>query len=148
MPGKKPNHLDAAVSTFKPTDSSRTLESGVYLDDGSILKIEKTHPGDGILGKKVWKAGRTTKITTGVVVDDHATVKVWYGDVWRTFEDVVLVDGSCRGGDSGSPVFLQKGEQPSEEDELCGILFAGSSRYWVHCKYKYLEKELKVRWTA
>jgi len=145
-PSKKPNRLDAGVASWEPSDPERTLESGVYLDDGSILKIKETHPGDGILGKTVWKSGRTTGITKGRVVDDTAKVKVWYGDRWRIFEDVVLVEGHCEGGDSGSPVFLMEGDAPSESDKFCGILFAGSARYWVHCKYKYLQSLLKVRW--
>ena len=145
-PSKKPNHLDAAVASWEPADKLRTLESGVYLDDGSILKVKETCLGDGILGKTVWKCGRTTGITKGRVVDDKAKVKVWYGDAWRIFEDVVLVEGIARGGDSGSPVFLLTGDEPSDKDKLCGILFAGSTRYWVHCKYKYLFSELKVRW--
>jgi len=143
---KIPENLDAAVSTFQPTDTQRTLESGVYMDDGSIMKIKNTHPGDNILGKKVWKAGRTTGVTTGVVVDDEAMVKVWYGDKWRLYDDVVIVEGLSRGGDSGSPVFLMTGDTPSQNDAICGILFAGSDVTWVHCKYKYLEDTLKVRW--
>jgi len=143
---KLPNHLDAGVSTFQPTDTERILESGVYMEDGSIMKIRNTHSGDNIRGKKVWKAGRTTGITTGVVVDDSATVKVWYGDAWRLYDDVVIVEGLSRGGDSGSPVFLASGDNPSENDAICGILFAGSDVTWVHCKYKYLEDTLQVRW--
>jgi len=143
---KLPNHLDAGVSTFQPTDTERILESGVYMEDGSIMKIRNTHSGDNIRGKKVWKAGRTTGITTGVVVDDSATVKVWYGDAWRLFDDVVIVEGLSRGGDSGSPVFLMNGDAPSENDAICGILFAGSDVSYVFCKYRYLVDELQVRW--
>jgi len=147
-PEMLPNHLDAAVATFNPTDTSRTLLKGVYLDDGTRLEIQETHPGDGINGKKVWKSGRTTGITKGTVVNDKATVKVWYGTEWKKFEDVVIVEGEARGGDSGSPVFLSTNEEPSGSDKLCGILFAGSAKYWVHCKYKYLEEDLKVKWAT
>jgi len=145
-PEKTPNRLDAGVATFEPTDLKRVLKGGVYMDDGSIIKVKYTVDGDEIVGAKVWKSGRTTGVTIGTVVDDKAPVQVWYGNVWRVFEDVVLVKGLARGGDSGSPVFLMLNQQPSEDDALCGILFAGSSEYWVHCKYKYLESILKVRW--
>jgi len=143
---KLPEHLDAGVSTFQPVDEKRTLAGGVYMDDGSLLRVKNTHPGDGIVGRKVWKAGRTTGITVGDVYDDKAVVKVWYGDRWRLYEDVIIVVGLARGGDSGSPVFLLAGEEPSEEDQLCGILFAGSDITYVACKYKYLEEDLRVRW--
>jgi len=143
-----PENLDAGVATWDPIDLNRQLGSGVYMDDQSVMLISKTHPGDSIVGKKVWKAGRTTGVNDGEVVDDKATVRVWYGDRWRTFTDVVVVRGIARGGDSGSPVFLMEGDTPSENDSICGILFAGSSEYWIFCKYKYLESELKVRWLA
>jgi len=80
------------------------------------------------------------------VESDSARVRVWYGDRWVIFEDVVIVKGIARGGDSGGPVFLMEDSSPSEKDELCGILFAGSAEYYVFCKYKYLEAMLNVRW--
>jgi len=140
------DHLDAGVAEFSPSDASRSLESGVYLDDGRILAVKYTHPGDGIRGMRVWKSGRTTGVTFGTVVADSATVKVWYGDVWRTLSDVVIVNGEARGGDSGSPVFLMRGGQPSEDDAFCGILVGGSGNSYIFCKYKYLVEELNVKW--
>jgi hypothetical protein len=145
---KLPNHLDAGVSTWDPYDPNRIFKSGVYMDDQSIMNISKTHSGDGIADSKVWKVGRTTGVTIGVVRDDSASVKVWYGDKWRVFEDVLVIEGLARGGDSGSPVFLMSGDSPSGEDAICGILFAGSDVSYVACKYKYLESELKVRWVS
>jgi hypothetical protein len=143
---KIPNHLDGAVATFSPTDATRVLQPVVYLDDQTVLSIKTTHPGDDIAGRYVWKSGRTTGVTIGIVRDDKASVKVWYGDVWRVYEDVVIVQGLARGGDSGSPVFLMEGDKPSARDMHVGILFAGSDVSYVFCKYKYLETELKVRW--
>jgi len=147
MPEKKPNTLDAGVATWQPTDESRKLESGVYMDDGSILKVKNAMPGDGITGRNVWKIGRTTGLSIGYVRDDSVMAKVWYGDRWRIFYDVVLVDGYARPGDSGSPVFLLSDNQPSENDAFVGLLFAGSSDFYLFCKNKYLERDLKVRWS-
>lgn len=143
---KEPNRVDVACASFDPVDPNRKIEKGVYMDDGRILHPSGTHPGDEIVGKKVWKVGRTTGFGVGEVVADSAKLKVWYGDRWILFEDVVLVEGRCEGGDSGSPVFLMKGDQPSEDDQLVGLLFAGSSRYYVFCKYKNIVEELGVEW--
>ncbi|RLE47716.1 MAG: hypothetical protein DRJ31_08440 [Candidatus Methanomethylicota archaeon] len=143
---KEPNHLDAACAEYVPATEDRSLLPGIYLDDGTRIVPQETVSGDGLDGKKVWKSGRTTGVTVGKVEVGSAKVKVWYGDRWVLFEDVVLVRGECKGGDSGSPVFLMIGDEPSENDKLCGILFAGSPGFFVFCKYKYLEDELKVSW--
>ena len=145
-PSTEPAKVDCACATFDPVDKTRELVEGVYLDDGSIIHPKGSHPGDDIQGRRVWKSGRTTGVTTGTVVADTATIKVWYGDRWIIFEDVIIVDGMARGGDSGSPTFLMKGSAPSEEDEFIGLLFAGSSTQFVVCKYKYIRQLLKVRW--
>jgi hypothetical protein len=138
--------IDAAVATFQPSSSDRCLAKGVYMEDGSIMLPKGTHPGDGVVGRKVWKCGRTTGYTEGVIVNDNATVKVWYNDEYVVFTDQIVVKGQSQGGDSGSPVFLMQGDQPSENDQLVGLLFAGSDEYFIVCKYKYLEDLLKVRW--
>jgi hypothetical protein len=144
--GGGPNYVDAAVAAFRPSDPSRTVTKGVYLEDGRIIFPRSTMTGDGIVGRKVWKAGRTTGITVGEVIDDSATVKVWFGDRWARFEDQILVQGHSQGGDSGSPTFVMLGDQPSEDDAFVGLLFAGGDNTWVVCKYKYILEMLKVRW--
>jgi len=145
-PEAEPAKVDCACATFEPVDESRELVEGVYLDDGRIIHPKYTHPGDHVEGRAVWKVGRTTGLTKGTVVADSAKVKVFYGDKWVIFEDVIIVDGLARGGDSGSPVFLANSSEPSEEDEFVGLLFAGSSTQFVVCKYKYIRELLKVRW--
>jgi len=145
--GAEPAKADCACATFEPVDESRELVEGVYLDDGSIIHPKQDHPGDGIEGRTVWKSGRTTGITKGTVVADSAKVKVFYGDKWVIFEDVIVVQGEAKGGDSGSPVFLAKKPEPSEEDEFIGLLFAGSYNQFIVCKNKYIRQLLKVRWT-
>ena len=146
MASEEPNYVDVACSSFDPVDKERTITKGVYLKEDKIIYPRKTNLGDGIVGRKVWKVGRTTNITIGKVVDDSATVKVWYGDRWIVFKDQILVEGIASGGDSGSPTFILNNSEPSEEDEFVGLLFAGSSKYFVVCKYKYIERLLEVRW--
>ena len=145
-PEGEPAKVDVACATFEPVDESRELVEGVYLDDGRIIHPKHTHSGDHVEGRAVWKVGRTTGLTKGVIIADSAKVKVWYGDKWVVFEDVIVVQGLAKGGDSGSPVFLAHKAEPSEEDELVGLLFAGSSTQFIVCKYKYIQQLLKVRW--
>jgi hypothetical protein len=146
MPSKLPNYLDAACSTFQPYDKSRTVTRGVYIDEDKILFPKNTHTGDGIVGRKVWKVGRTTEVTIGTVVDDSATVKVWYGDRWIIFQDQIVVEGDASGGDSGSPTFIMEKDSPSEEDAFVGLLYAGGAKHFIVCKYKYILEKLQVKW--
>jgi len=145
-PGGDPNYVDAAVAAFRPSDPSRTATRGVYMEDGRIVFPKSSMTGDGIAGRRVWKVGRTTGLTIGEVIDDSATVKVWFGDRWARFEDQILVKGESQGGDSGSPTFVMLGDGPSEDDAFVGLLFAGGDGVWVTCKYKYLLELLRVRW--
>jgi hypothetical protein len=144
---KMDNYVDAACATFAPaTEGDRELVKGVYMDDGSILYPKNTHPGDNIKTRTVWKVGRTTGYTEGMVIFDNATVRVWYGTRYYVFKDQIVVRGTGRPGDSGSPVFLMKGEAPSEDDAFVGLLYAGSTDLFVVCKYKWIKSLLKVRW--
>jgi len=139
------NHVDVACASIEAAD--RAISGGAYLDDGSIIHPRKTHPGDNIRGRSVWKSGRSTGVTYGVVIDDVATVKVYYDDDKAAiFEDVIVVQGRSAPGDSGSPVFLMASDKPSEDDEFCGILFAGSEGYYIACKYKWIQGLLNVSW--
>lgn len=140
-PSEEPSHVDAACATIE----ARSAITGVYLDDGRIIH-PKSASGDNVVDRTVWKVGRTTGYTEGTVVSDRARVKVWYGDRWIIFDDVIIVKGLAKGGDSGSPVFLKTGSTPSENDAFIGLLFAGSSEYFVACKNKHLEGELGVEW--
>ncbi|MEM1801096.1 MAG: hypothetical protein QXF58_05090 [Desulfurococcaceae archaeon] len=133
------NYLDCAAACISLADETRRIERGVYMDDGRIVRITGKNRGDGVIGKKVWKVGRTTGYTEGVIVSDSAVVEVWYGDETYLFKDVIIVKGRSEPGDSGSPVFIMRGNEPSEEDEFVGLLFAGSSNYFIVCKNKYLE---------
>ena len=143
---KEPNYADVACARIDIHDKARRIVKGVYLDDGTVIMPRNTHPGDNTVNMRVWKAGRTTGVTTGTIIDDSAKVKVWYGDRYIIFEDQLLVQGQARGGDSGSPVFLMKGDKPSEDDSLVGLLFAGGSGFYVACKYKWIKELLGVSW--
>lgn len=140
------NYIDGAIASFEPAKSDRMLKSGIYLDDGNILIPRNSHHGDGIANRKVYKVGRTTGLTYGTVKYDSSIVKVWYGDRIITFKDQLIIEGLARPGDSGSPVFLLSNSTPSEHDAFVGLLFAGSSEYYIASKYKYIECLLNAKY--
>jgi hypothetical protein len=139
------NLVDAACASFEPYNP-REAVCGVYLDDGSILCPINTHPGDDVVGCNVWKSGRGTGVTVGRILSDRATLKVWYGDMYAIFTDQIIVEGASGPGDSGSPVFMMKGDRPSSDDALIGLLFAGSGGLYVVCKWKHVRSMLGVEW--
>lgn len=72
------------------------------------------------LGTPLKKSGRTTRLTTGEILQIDVTVDVQYGpgQVAR-FTDQLLAGAMSQGGDSGSAVL-------DDGDRLVGLLFAGS----------------------
>jgi hypothetical protein len=57
-------------------------------------------------GDSVVKTGRTTGVTTGVVISPSMVLTVNFGDDLAIFVDVILTTKILEPGDSGSPVFL------------------------------------------
>jgi len=84
------------------------------------------------IGDPVWKAGRSTGITHGVVHATDLIIRTDYGGVtgWVIFTDQILVKRIkgdpeiCKGGDSGAPVI-------DEDNNIVGQVRAGNSRYYV-----------------
>jgi hypothetical protein len=83
--------------------------------------------GSAAVGMRVWKSGRTTGVTTGIVEDVSADVDVGgYPDGTQGFRDQIIVaqDDSLpivRGGDSGSLVV-------DDSQRAVGLLFGGERR--------------------
>jgi hypothetical protein len=76
----------------------------------------------GELGMAIKKSGRTTRLTTGEILQVDVTVNVQYG-AGRTarFSDQLMAGAMSQGGDSGSAVL-------DENNRLVGLLFAGSDQ--------------------
>lgn len=110
------NYVDAAVGRISPGTYIDTTYAGNPL--GSPVQAE--------LGLEVWKVGRTTGITQGVVtavaMDD---VAVQFGSSTLYFDDQIEIAGTSgpfsAGGDSGSLIMDTTGNPVA-------LLFAGSGR--------------------
>jgi len=86
-----------------------------------ILEIGKPVGfGEVKVGDKVKKSGRTTGLTQGDVIATDGVVNVGYGETIAVFEDQIITNAVCGGGDSGSAVL-------NENNKAVGLLFAGSS---------------------
>lgn len=106
------NLVDAAIARPLSTNSVKK----------EILEIgEPQGVGEGTLGLRVRKSGRTTGLTSGEITQVDATVRVGYGaGNTATFTDQLIAGPMSSGGDSGSAVL-------DEDGRVVGLLFAGSS---------------------
>ncbi|ADU61638.1 MAG: S1 family peptidase [Pseudodesulfovibrio sp.] len=101
------NPVDAALAT---------------VEEDMITPVRPYVPGflpakDIVIGMAVLKNGRTTELTTGVVVADKVTVEI---GGYRMVDQVTATYG-CAGGDSGSLVLVR------DNNKAVGLHFAGSS---------------------
>jgi hypothetical protein len=94
------------------------------------------------LDEAVRKSGRTTRLSSGTVVDASATLRVRYSTGTYLFQDQIIVVGDrgpfSAGGDSGSVVV-------GGDSKAVGLLFGGSPYFTVANKFANVEKALDVR---
>jgi hypothetical protein len=115
--GAPTNTIDAAIALCSTTTLGNSTPTGGYGKPSM-----QTTPA--VIGLRVQKYGRTTKLTSGRVSAVNATVTVGYetGVVARFVGQILITPGSfCAAGDSGSLIVTQSGNNP------VGLLFAGSS---------------------
>lgn len=147
-PGDKilqPGPFDGGVF---PSDAIATLDrfeeivfglSGYNLVDGALARpLEPRNVTAAIIGAvvprgvnqvlpldQVVKVGRTTMVTTGVVLATNATVNVGYGPLVAQFRHQIITTTMAAGGDSGSLLM-------NFNLEGVGLLFAGSPVITIH----------------
>jgi hypothetical protein len=99
------------------------------------------------VGMEVWKSGRTTQLTKGVITDINAALVVSYdtGDI--RLADLIFFKGESpvvKGGDSGSLLVTYQDGKPY----AVGLVFAGPGippyNYGVACKIKNVMQQLGV----
>lgn len=126
------NIVDAAVAApYAATDVAEDV-----LGIGRLAGAEPPQ-----VGMSVRKAGRTTRLTQGTVMDVDVTLRVQYRHGSLIFTDQAFIAGERRsfssGGDSGSVIV-------SENRKAVGLLFAGSPFVTVACKMPNVEKALGI----
>ena len=146
-----------------PDDKTGELRGYVTVEDGALVdvaarsvdpeqespeyyKLDDSWPTSvrredyrSLKGQTVTKSGRTTGVTQGDVKATGASVRVNYGEEGTiTLRDQLIAGPMSKGGDSGSPVFLDS------TGELVGLLFAGSARQTIFSKIAAVESELGV----
>ena len=147
-PGDKilqPGPFDGGVF---PSDAIATLDrfeeivfglSGYNLVDGALARpLEPRNVTAAIIGAvvprrvnqvfpldQVVKVGRTTQVTTGVVLATNATVNVGFGPLVGQFRHQIITTAMAAGGDSGSLLM-------NFDLEGVGLLFAGSPLITIH----------------
>ncbi len=122
------NLVDAALAL--PEDSDVTEDIVQIGKPGSV--------GTAPLGTEVQKYGRTTRYTTGVIIQTNVTVQVSYGPgKIATFIDQLMSGAMSAGGDSGS-VLLDM------EKQLVGLLYAGSESNTIFNRIQNVFSSLNV----
>ncbi|MFQ5890339.1 MAG: hypothetical protein ACE5JR_09845 [Gemmatimonadota bacterium] len=114
------NVIDAAIAASSPALLGNATPSDGYGTPRSTTKVAS-------INLRVMKYGRTTGQTKGRITGINATVNVFYGSpgVARFVNQIVIGGGGfSAGGDSGSLIVVQKGE---DQGKPVGLLFAGSS---------------------
>jgi len=122
-----PNLVDAAIARTTVSMSDEIAEIGKPVGKAEVE-----------LGQTVQKFGRTTKYTTGEVIQTDVTVRVQYGEgKIATFVDQIVAGPMSQPGDSGSAVLDMNGN-------LVGLLFAGSDTTTIFSRITNVFNVLKV----
>ena len=123
------NKVDAALCL--PDNEADLIEEIVQI--GKPLSV-----AEGTLGMDVQKYGRTTRYTTGSVLQVNVTVQVSYGPgKTATFVGQLMAGGMSAGGDSGSACL-------NMDKELVGLLYAGSDNSTIFNPIQDVFEELGV----
>ena len=113
-------NTDPLAATNKVDAALCLPDNETDITDGIVQIGKPTNIAEGILGMDVQKYGRTTRYTTGNLLQVNVTVKVSYGtDKMATFIGQFMAGGMSAGGDSGSACL-------NMNNELIGLLYAGS----------------------
>ena len=113
------NEIDAAIALCEGTLGNATPEGGYGIPDSQIVE-------EATLNLPVQKYGRTTGFTKGTISEINFIGNIGYSRGTAVFANQIVVIGTkgrfSRGGDSGSLIVTQDGNNP------VGLLFAGGGR--------------------
>jgi hypothetical protein len=110
------NIVDAAIAEIVP--GTEFYQSSVINDNSSIDMISDIRSAK--VGDRIYKHGRTSGETTGVIIDTDFSTTMPYPDGKNLyFQDQLLIDLDSYNGDSGSLIFDKDGY-------AVGLLIGGS----------------------
>ena len=122
------NLVDAAIA--------RPISDDLIVDE--ILEIGvPTGSAEVDLGESVKKSGRTTGFSSGRILTINATINVQYGEGVVTFKDQLVSTNMSQPGDSGSVLL-------NEDNEVVGLLFAGSDQVTIYNRFSNVMNLLGV----
>ena len=122
--------LGIIARTTGPNNNSFTIDPG---QPSFTIRRE----GTASVGQTANKVGRTTGWTQGPVTRTCVNTGVLGSNIVQLCQ--TFVNAGVAGGDSGSPVFL---ERPSGDATLVGILWGGSGSSFVYSPITNIEREL------
>ncbi|MQY54883.1 MAG: hypothetical protein GH149_06350 [Methanosarcinales archaeon] len=127
MIAKLEKFVPLSASTYNLVDAAVAGPINLRYVIASIARLGiPTGTAQARLGWTVYKAGRTTQLTSGRVTATNASVKVGYGGgITLLFRNQILTTRMGAGGDSGSLLV-------DPYKRAVGLLFAGSSTITVH----------------
>jgi len=112
--------------------------SGVSLDP-NILDIDSPPSGiaDPKLGLRVYKSGRSTALTSGLITQVDVTVDVQYGSRTARYANQIMITPFTQRGDSGALVV-------DEQRQAVGLIFSGSDQVSVANPIRFVLAALRV----
>lgn len=127
--GLEGNLVDCAIA--KPNQNGALTED--ILEVGYI--DGETEP---VVGMKIKKSGRSSGLTHGEVNQIEVAANVNMGDGRiAMFTDQFAMGAISEGGDSGSVIL-------TEDNKVCGLLFAGSETITLANRYNNVREKLKL----
>ncbi|MTI19986.1 serine protease [Fulvivirga sp. RKSG066] len=123
------NYVDAAIAEGNFHDLNRRIYWIGNVVGTRSIKI----------GEIVQKTGRTTNYSTGKTIAVNATINVNYGNgKVAKFVRQIVTTAMSAGGDSGSLLC-------DMDNNVVGLLFAGSNRVSVHNDIRYVERIMGIK---
>jgi len=136
-PNGYPNLIDAAIARVR---SARSVEPEIRMVARTPIGVSRTLKR----GMRVYKVGRTTDQTCGIVLDIHHKLRLSYkqGSKGRRrlagFRDQVLCSRFTSGGDSGSLVL-------NSRHRAVGLHFAGSKSASIFNRIEHVLRILEIK---
>lgn len=131
------NLVDAAIVV--PYEPIADYVDASILGIGKISSTKIKQVGVEDIGLPIWKSGRTTGVTNGIVEQVAVTITVNYGGKTATFEDQIMGKIGSAGGDSGSLGLVVNWSVPF------GLLFAGNGEGdTVFCQIRNVMDALNI----